>query len=399
MPRKHPPRGYYEEEEVYEVDHGRPRPRHRSKRGRMMEDEEFYPRRRASIPPPVEELERMRIRDRHGPPSSPEYVRESYTKGKGKVPPPPPGLKFRRGRGEVKRSTSIPPPPPSPPSEVERDDYRPSSRAKKPLRGRISKKIEPEEYVIKDRHGGRRGRGKQIAALLSDSEDDISVKRSSRAAAAAAAPPPPPPIPAVSPEDDDDESEAEFMRRERRRRKGKMVEPDYASPMPVPPRFPHKPNTGRHRGKEREDVRRRAASRSRARSLSARRVSSESDESETDTTESESSTEDSEDSEDDGDEEDDGLVILKDEWGRGHRRSRSMSRPAIKSHRDDSSPGSPSLREPSLASRHGRRPKYIEQGNCLSSIRLFNAEGLTLILGYEVVKPPPATGMDLAPRA
>lgn len=379
MPRKNPSRGYYDEEEIYEVDHGRPRARHRSKRDRMIEDDEFYPRRRASLPPPVEELDRMQIRDRHGP-SSPEYVRESYTKGKGKAAPAPPGLKFRRGRGEVKRSTSIPPPPPSPPSEAERDDFRPPSRAKKPPRGRNGKKVEPEEYVTKDRHGGggggggRRSKAKQIAALMSDSEDDISVKRSSRAAAAAAAaPPPPPPLPAASPEDDDDdESEAEFMRRERRRRKGKMIEPNYTSPVPVPPQFPHKPNTGRHRGKEREDgVPRRAASRSRARSLSARRVSSESDESEADTTETESSTEDSEDDEEEDDDEDDELVILKDEWGRGHRRSRSMSRPVIKSRRDDSSPGSPSLREPSLAARHARRPKYIEQGNCFDLLLVY----------------------------
>lgn len=367
MPRKHPSRGYYDEEEIYDVDQGRPRARHRSKRDRVIEEEDFHPRRRASMPP-VEEMERMRIKDRHTP-SSPEYVRESsHTKGKGKAQPPPPpppsqGLKFRRGRGEVKGAPAIPPPPPSPPSEAERDEYQPSSRAKKPAHGRNGRKAEPEEYVTKDRHsgagagpgGGKRGKAKQIAALMSDSEDDISVKRSSRAAAAAAAaaPPPPPPLPGALPEDDEDEdeSEAEFVRRERRRRKGKMIEPNYSTQIPIPPQFPPKPNMGRHRGKEREDARR------------PRRVSSESDESETDSTEeTASSTEESE----EDDEEDDELVILKDEWGRGQRRSRSLSRPAIKSRRDDSSPGSPSLRELEVATRHGsRRPKYIEQGNCI----------------------------------
>ena len=375
MPRKHPPREYYtEEDEVhYDVEPDRRRPRRRSKRDRVVEEgpvEDYY--RRRPPEPPVEDLERMRIRGR---PS----LKESHSKA------PPQGLKFRRGHGEVK---DIPPPPPSPPSERERDEYQPPPRSKKappPPRGKKNKKIESDEYVYKeDHHGGRRGKGKQIAEVLCDSDvDDMSVRRSSRAAARP--PPPPPPVAALPPDDFD--SEEEYARRERRRRKGKMpVEPQYVREEVVaaPPRYPHKPNVGRHRGKEQADARR-AASRPRVRSWSSRRNASESEESESSsTTTTESDTEDS-DEDDDDDEEDDEIVVLKKEWGRGHRRDSSRAPAAIKGRKSDSSPGSPSLREasPDLAPRHHRRPKYIEQGvylghslnaeaNCFQNMKWYN---------------------------
>lgn len=353
MPRKHPPRGYYEEEEEeeqYEVERDRRRPRRRSKRSRVVEEDvvgDYYGRRAPE--PLVEDLERMRIRER---PS----LKESYTKA------PPQALKFRRGRGEVK---NVPPPPPSPPSERERDEYQPPPRSKKAQRGRKNKKVESDEYVYKeDPHGGRRGKGKQIAEVISDSDiDDISVRRTPSRAARRPPQPPPPPIAALPPADDD--SDEEFARRERRRRKGKMpVEPEYVREEAVaaPPPYAHKPNAGRHRGKERGDARR-AASLSRVRSWSSRRNAHESDESDSSstTTTTESDTEDSEEEDDD---EDDEMVVLKKEWGRGHRRDSSRAPVAIRSRKTDSSPGSPSLREasPEPAPRHHRRPKYIEQG-------------------------------------
>lgn len=354
MPRKHPPREYYTEEEGvhYDVEPDRRHPRRRSKRDRVVEEDpvEDYYRRRPPVPP-VEDLERMRIR---GKPS----LKESHSKA------PPQGLKFRRGRGEV---TDIPPPPPSPPSERERDEYQPPPRSKKappPPRGKKNKKIENDEYVYKgDRHGGKQGKGKQIAEVLSDSDvDDMSVRRSSRAAARPPPPPPPAPVAALPPDDYD--SEEEYARHERRRRKGKMpVEPEYVREEVVtaPPRYAHKPNVGRHRGKEQRDARR-AASRPRVRSWSSRRNASGSEESESSSTTTTES--DTEDSDEDDDEEDDEIVVLKKEWGRGHRRDSSKAPAAIKGRKSDSSPGSPSLREasPEPAPRHHRRPKYIEQG-------------------------------------
>lgn len=345
MPRRPTPREYYEEE-LYEAD---PRPRrHVSRRRRAVDDDtdaaaEYYRRKAPASAPPVEELDRLRIRGRSSPV---DYVSESYARPSKKSAAE--GLSFRRGRGDIK--SAVPPAPPSPPSERERDEYL-SPRGKKASSHR-RKKSEKDDFVFIDERERRRGKGRfvDVSDDSDDSEDDIDdipppppARRRGRSM-----PPPPPPPPAEP--DTEDEM---IARQERRRRKGKVpVEREYVREE-VQPRYAHKPNVGRHRGKEqRESSRYRPVSR--IRSWSRRRNNSVSD-AETET-ESETESEESDDSEDD---EDDEIVVRKNE--RGRKRGVPTEKITIRNRQDDSSPGSPSLSLDRAPSRR-RRQKYIEPG-------------------------------------
>ena len=435
MPRRAPPRDYYDAD-PYEVERDRDRRSQRPKRYRTIDEDNDPYRRRSSMPAPVADLERLRIRDR----LPPEYVRESYAPARGSG-----ALPFRRGRDRDRVDIAPPPPPPappappSPPAERSRDEF--------PVRkkGNRRRKVEREELDLSDsgeddvsmfrrserpmappppppppvpddhdsdgelmRRERRRRKGRMAVDPIpppppddQDSDEMLRRERRRRKGRVPKEPiPPPPPAPLA----DDHDSDDALVRRERRRRKGRVPVDPMPPPPPLPaddhdsdeevlrldqrrrkgrvpleteykrsetqPRYPHKPNMGRHRGKEQENVW--VPQDSRVRSWSHRRndsdseETSDSDDDDDDDEDDEDDDEDEDDDNDDEDDEDDEFVIpCKNERGRNNRRGNPQEEIIIRNRDDDSSTGSPSLRDPSpepMPSRSRRRPKFIEPG-------------------------------------
>ncbi|KAJ5176927.1 uncharacterized protein N7482_002804 [Penicillium canariense] len=149
-----PPREYYEEEE-FEVERERDRYPRSRRRERDLDGDVEYRRRRSM--PPVEDLERMRIRER--PPR--DFVQESY------APPRDRGPLVRRARDELDE----------PLPEPEREDVRMRpARRRGSLRAR---EIEEESELFigeRERHGSRRHRRPRELE-----EDDMVVRHKERA--------------------------------------------------------------------------------------------------------------------------------------------------------------------------------------------------------------------------
>lgn len=158
MSRRGPPREYFEEEE-FEVERERDRyPRSRRREREFDEDVEY--RRRRSMPP-VEDLERMHIRDR--PPR--DFVRESF------APPRDRGPMVKRGRDELDE----PLPGPDP------EEYRvrsPRQRGSQSHRPREVVEEEESELIIgeRERRGSRRSwRPRDLE------EEDMMIRHRERA--------------------------------------------------------------------------------------------------------------------------------------------------------------------------------------------------------------------------
>lgn len=156
MSRRAPPREYYEEDFEIERERDRySRPR-RKDRDFEEEEEDVEIRRRRSIPP-VEELERLDIRER--PPR--DFMRESYEPPRERGP-----LVMRRSRDEVDdipRGTELDEKYRRPPRERRR--YRP-------------REIDEEELVLdaRDMRGDRRRRSERDLV-----EDDVVIRHRERA--------------------------------------------------------------------------------------------------------------------------------------------------------------------------------------------------------------------------
>lgn len=377
MPRRAPRDYYSEEEEIYEAP--RRQKRSTARAPAAADDEEYYVRKRGKsksrIPvaaaPPVEEFERLRVRDRA--PSQPQPP----------VPPPMPlgvrygpamdmeGFAFRRGKGDVggkkgKKGRKSKSAPVSEESESEDDDEevrvkhvkRPKSKSKT-RRREIEEEDEEEEVVYKEKKkGGKKAKGKKEKYVeasetesSSEEEDDeeyaVPVRRNGQHMVAP-----------VSVPDDDDDSEEEIVHR--RKKKGKA---------PVDPEYERATRKASKRGKE-ETVRYPSVPKMKSR----RR-----DETESETeTESESET-----TSDDSD--DDGIVVRKSE-----RRGRSKGKKS--KHRKDESSGSPNLREPSMSRK--RRQKFIDTGTVSQTLK----NDCSLPIEYEMVKPTRAQSPDF-PRS
>ncbi|KAJ5304130.1 uncharacterized protein N7443_003790 [Penicillium atrosanguineum] len=150
---RRPPHDYYEEDD-FEIERERDRYPRSRQRDREFEEEDVQYRRRRSMPP-VEDLERMHIRDR--PPR--DFMRESFAPPTDRAP-----VSMRRPRDEI--DGVIP--------ERERDEVymRPSRERRRPRR-----EIEEEKLIINERegHGGRPRRRSER-----DIEEDLVVRRRGR---------------------------------------------------------------------------------------------------------------------------------------------------------------------------------------------------------------------------
>ncbi|KAJ5381320.1 uncharacterized protein N7496_003748 [Penicillium cataractarum] len=159
MSRRAPPREYYEEEE-FEVERERDR-YPRSRRREPEFDEDFDYRRRRSMPP-VEDLERMHIRDR--PPR--DLVRESFAPPRDRG-----GPVARRGRDELDE--------PGPGPDQEEFRVR-SSRRRGSQSHRAREVVEEEESELiigeRERRGGRRSRRPR-----DPEEEDMMIRHRERA--------------------------------------------------------------------------------------------------------------------------------------------------------------------------------------------------------------------------
>lgn len=134
MPRRHHVRDY--DEDMYEVerDHYHRKHQHRPRGGRRYKEEVLYEQPRAPSPPPVDEFDRLRIRDNPGP----ELIRE---------PPRETSREFRKVRDDT-------------------------SKSRRPRRREI---IEEEDYVSQDEELTRK-------MTESDSEGEIPIIPSRRSA-------------------------------------------------------------------------------------------------------------------------------------------------------------------------------------------------------------------------
>ncbi|OQD74328.1 hypothetical protein PENDEC_c011G03455 [Penicillium decumbens] len=152
MSRRHP-RDYYEEDD-FEIERERYPRSHRQ--DREIEEEDVQYRRRRSMPP-VEDLERMHIRER--PPR--DFIRESYASPPDRVPAP-----VRRPRDEID----------GPLSERDRQEVyiRPSRERRRPSH----REVDEEELIIDERekHGGRRRR----RSKRDIEEEDLVIRRRER---------------------------------------------------------------------------------------------------------------------------------------------------------------------------------------------------------------------------
>lgn len=151
---RRPPRDYYEEDE-FEIERERDRYPRSRRRDREFEEEDVQYRRRRSMPP-VEDLERMHIRER--PPR--DFIRESYGPPPDRAPVP-----IRRPRDEIDG--------PLPEREREEAYMRPSRERRRPR----PREIEEEELIIHERErngGGPRRRSER------DIEEDLLVRRRGR---------------------------------------------------------------------------------------------------------------------------------------------------------------------------------------------------------------------------
>ncbi|KAJ5665144.1 uncharacterized protein N7477_007592 [Penicillium maclennaniae] len=150
---RRPPRDYYEEDD-FEIERERDRNPRSRQRDREFEEEDVQYRRRRSMPP-VEDLERMHIRDR--PPR--DFMRESYAPPEDRAP-----MSLRRPRDNI--DGVIP--------EREREEVyiRPSRERRRPRR-----EIDEEQLFIneRERHGGQRRRRSER-----DIEEDLIIRRRER---------------------------------------------------------------------------------------------------------------------------------------------------------------------------------------------------------------------------
>ncbi|PIG87118.1 conserved glutamic acid rich protein [Aspergillus arachidicola] len=130
MPRRYRAREY--DEDMYEVerDHYHRKHQHRPRGGRQYKEEVLYEQPRAPSPPPVEEFDRLRIRDNAGP----ELIRE---------PPRETSKELRKVRDDT-------------------------SKRRRPHRREVVEEEEEEEYVSQDEELTRRITG-------SESEDEVPI--------------------------------------------------------------------------------------------------------------------------------------------------------------------------------------------------------------------------------
>lgn len=148
---RRPPRDYYEEDD-FEIERERGQHPRSRQRHREFEEEDVQYRRRRSMPP-VEDLERMHIRER--PPR--DFIRESYGPPPDRAPVP-----IRRPRDEIDG--------PLPVLEREEAYMRPSRERRRPR----PREIDEEELIIHERErngGGPRRRSER------DIEEDLLVRR------------------------------------------------------------------------------------------------------------------------------------------------------------------------------------------------------------------------------
>lgn len=374
MPRRAPRDYYSEEEEIYEAPRRQKRP---TARAPAADDEEYYVRKRGksksripvAAPPPVEEFERLHVRDRA--PAQPQPP----------VPPPMPlgvrygpamdmeGFAFRRGKGDVgekkgkkgRKSKSAPVSEESEESEDDEVRVKHVKRPKSKSRNRRREIVEDDEVVYKEKKGGKKAKGKkekyiEASETESSSEEEeeyaVPVRRGGRPMVA------PVPVPVPVPIDDEDSSEEEVVHR--RKKKGKMpVEPEYERASrkvskrgKETVRYPSVPKMKSHRRDETE--------------------------SETDTeSESETTSDDS-----------DGEIVVR----KSERRGRSKGNKA--KHRKDDSSGSPNLRAPSVSRK--RQQKFIDTG--MTPLIASSQNNYSLSLEYEMVKPTRAQSPDF-PRS
>lgn len=365
------PRDYYsEEEEIYDVPRRQKRP---TARAPAADDEEYYVRKRGksksripvAAPPPVEEFERLHVRDRA--PAQPQPP----------VPPPMPlgvrygpamdmeGFAFRRGKGDVgekkgkkgRKSKSAPVSEESEESEDDEVRVKHVKRPKSKSRNRRREIVEDDEVVYKEKKGGKKAKGKkekyiEASETESSSEEEeeyaVPVRRGGRPMVA------PVPVPVPVPIDDEDSSEEEVVHR--RKKKGKM---------PVEPEYERASRKASKRGKE--TVRYPSVPKMK----SHRRDETES---ETDTeSESETTSDDS-----------DGEIVVR----KSERRGRSKGNKA--KHRKDDSSGSPNLRAPSVSRK--RQQKFIDTG--MTPLIASSQNNYSLSLEYEMVKPTRAQSPD-----
>ncbi|RHZ61338.1 uncharacterized protein CDV56_107830 [Aspergillus thermomutatus] len=169
----------YYEEDLYEEESDTYRRPRRSRREHFAEDDELQYGRRMSAPLPVEELERLHIRER----SKPDFIRESFD------PPRNPGpLAVMREREESEMDM--------PPRETlrgyERDRHEPRERRERPRHRRIAKEedIYLQEELERRRYtGGESDEGevelwrerRSIPRRDLDSEEDfVRLRRDKR---------------------------------------------------------------------------------------------------------------------------------------------------------------------------------------------------------------------------